>query len=459
MHPEPPMSEDAPAKALLAALQSALDYAQTQLAHSGAEPKRLVVALSGGVDSAALLHLVSRSMGQRFSLLALHADHGLQPESRQWAEQCRKLCQRLQVPIETEAVMVADTGNLEAAARQARYSFFARHLQDNDLLLLGHHQQDQMETLLLRILQGRGFLGMRRFGSLGSGHFLRPFLSLNKAQLTAYLAAAGEPWIEDPSNAQTSFDRNYLRHEVIPALDRRWPNAASALERVAADLAAQQALLQGYARALPNPVPMAEVPQEQVQARVWMRAYLASRGHYGVKDRGIDEFFRQHQQSGRSHMALEAANPAGAASLYVWRDCIYYENRRDLAARPWPQVVTDLPWQVTWAQQTLALDTSTADTPGALGYLGSLRVLSRDQFIAPETGRLNPADRQGPGKLKHLFQRHQVPPWRRPGYPLVCDDRGLVCIPGIWSRDTAALGTHVTGYCTVGLEGEQSIGR
>ena len=143
--------------------------------HTLAQNQRLVVALSG-VDSAALLHLVSRSMGQRFSLLALHADHGLQPESRQWVEQCRKLCQRLQVPIETEAVTVADTGNLEAAARQARYSFFARHLQDNDLLLLGHHQQDQMETLLLRILQGRGFL-MRRFGSLGSGHFLRPFLS------------------------------------------------------------------------------------------------------------------------------------------------------------------------------------------------------------------------------------------------------------------------------------------
>ena len=442
-----------PEKALEKCLTAAIDHAIHQVAVEGAKgakpPRRLVIALSGGADSTALLRGVSQYLGKQFDILALHADHGLHPESGQWAEHCRQLCKRLGVPIEIESVAVSDAGNLEAAARDARYGFFARHLTRNDLLLFGHHQQDQAETLLLRIFQGRGLVGMRYFGSLGQGHFIRPFLQLPKDQLTQYLLAAGEAWVEDPSNKQTNFDRNYLRQEVLPRLTQRWPNAARALARVSTDAGAQVALLQRDAAALPNRVSFDRVPQSQIEARVWLRAFLASRGHHQVTDGALDEYFRQQKESGRASMALVSKVSEAAGSLYAWRGELFYERADEASELPWPEANAPLPWRLSWRQQVLEVDAGQAQSMDALGYRGPLRLLRRDQLIATDDGLAK--------RLKKLFQQGQIPPWRRAGYPLVCDAQGLVCMPGIWQRETSVLGGDLSGYCRIRwLSGETS---
>jgi tRNA(Ile)-lysidine synthase len=432
-------------KAVEEGLKAAIDHATQQAAVPGAragKPRlRLVIALSGGADSTALLRGVSQYLGKQFAVLALHADHGLHPESGRWADHCRQLCKRLGVPIEVESVSVSNAGNLEAAARDARYGFFARHLTSNDLLLFGHHQQDQAETLLLRTLQGRGLVGMRYYGSLGRGHFIRPFLSLPKGRLIQYLLAEGEEWIEDPSNKQTNFDRNYLRQEVIPALTQRWPNAAAALARVSADAGAQVALLQRYAAALPNQVSFDLVPQSQAEARVWLRAFLASRGHHQVTDGAIDEYFRQQKESGRASMTLASTGPHAPRKLYAWRGELFYERVDDVSELPWSGANMPLPWRVSWRRQVLEIDPVDGQSLDAIGYRGQLRIVYRDQLLSTDQG---PAQR-----LKKLFQQGQIPPWRRAGYPLVCDAQGLVCMPGIWQRETSVSGGDWSGHCRI----------
>ena len=437
--------DQTPDKALAQALESAIDYAWQQAAVEGAggagRPLRLVVALSGGADSTAVLHAVSRYLGNRFTVLALHADHGLNAESGRWAEHCRQLCRRLRVPLEVESVAVSEVGNLEAAAREARYGFFARHLSSDDLMLFGHHQQDQAETLLLRILQGRGAVGMRYYGRLGQGHFIRPFLSLPKEQLVDYLTAAGEDWIDDPSNSEIHFDRNYLRHELLPILSQRWPGAVQALARVSADAGAQAALVQRYVAALPNQVSFDLVPHSRIEARVWLRAFLASRGHHRITDGAIDEYFRQQKDSGRASMALESQDLGGAASLHAWRNELYYERAEDGSRMSWPDAGTPLPWRVRWRQQILEIEADHNLSRGAVGYTGQLRMLDREQLIEMDDAMAQ--------RLKKHFQRGQIPPWRRSGYPLVCDEQGLVCVPGIWQRETSAQADKLSGYCTI----------
>jgi tRNA(Ile)-lysidine synthase len=202
------------------------------------------VALSGGAHSAALLKLAKQCCDEpaaRAPLLrALHVHHGL-PASDALAAAASAICARLQVPLQILRVQVVDTQDegLEAAARRARYTAFAATLSAGELLLLAHHEWDQAETVLLRLLRGSGPTGlaaMREVSALGAGERVRPWLTLSEPVIRAQ--AEGLPYMDDPMNADTRFDRVYLRERVLPLLRERWPRAASLLARSAA-LAAQ----------------------------------------------------------------------------------------------------------------------------------------------------------------------------------------------------------------------------
>ncbi|WP_178116685.1 tRNA lysidine(34) synthetase TilS [Pseudomonas sp. L-22-4S-12] len=206
------------------------------------------VALSGGLDSTVLLHLLVR-LRERESLPALgaiHVHHGLQAAADAWPAHCRQLCAALGVPLRVEYVQVEAGASLERAAREARYAAFARHLGAGELLLTGQHRDDQAETLLFRLLRGagvRGLAGMPARRALGRGQLLRPLLGVSRAELQAYAEQQGLRWVEDPSNADSRLARNFLRHEVLPPLARHWPQALQNLARSAAHLREAQDLL------------------------------------------------------------------------------------------------------------------------------------------------------------------------------------------------------------------------
>ena len=211
----------------------------------------ICVGLSGGCDSVVLLHLLGRlELTSRLS--ALHVHHGLSPNADGWATFCQAYCQSLGVPLFVRRVTVADKSGkgLEAAARRARYAAFAEV--PADCLFLAQHGGDQAETLLLNLLRGCGVTGAaampveRRHGGR---RLLRPFLAESRADIEAYARAHDLCWVEDESNGDRAFTRNFLRHEVMPMLGQRFPRAETALGRAAANFGEASELLDDLAAA------------------------------------------------------------------------------------------------------------------------------------------------------------------------------------------------------------------
>jgi tRNA(Ile)-lysidine synthase len=211
------------------------------------------IAFSGGLDSTVLLHLLARLAKTESlpALSAIHVHHGLQAVADAWPEHCRSICDALGVPLQVVRVQVQPGASLERAARDARYGAFIEATQANEVLLTAQHRDDQAETLLFRLLRGagvRGLSGIPRQRPLGKGCLLRPLLDATRAELEAYAAEHQLSWIEDPSNQDRQFSRNYLRHQVFPALTMRWPQALATMARSAAHLSEAQALLDDLAQ-------------------------------------------------------------------------------------------------------------------------------------------------------------------------------------------------------------------
>ncbi|HKV96666.1 MAG TPA: tRNA lysidine(34) synthetase TilS [Gammaproteobacteria bacterium] len=201
--------------------------------------QRYWVAYSGGLDSSVLLHALAQCRTELGGeLRAVHVNHHLQPQSDAWQAHCARVCTQLSVPLECRDVSVAPARgeSLEAVARAQRYAAYRKLLRAGDLLLLAHHQDDQLETFLLQALRGaglRGLAAMRARAKCGTGKLARPLLGFTRAELRAWAELQRLEWLEDPSNADTRFARNYLRHEILPRLKARWPAAAATVSRSA----------------------------------------------------------------------------------------------------------------------------------------------------------------------------------------------------------------------------------
>ena len=249
----------------------------------------LAIAVSGGADSAALLS-AAVALGRaepRFRIRALHVDHGLVAAAA-LAGAAAGAADLLGVPLAVLKVQVAagDGQSLEAAARHARQAAFALALAPDECLVTAHHLEDQAETLLLQLLRGagpRGLAAMPAARPLGHGRLLRPLLAVPRAALRAHAQAAGLPWHEDPMNADSRFDRGYLRGALWPAMLARWPGAAVTLARSAAHVAAAQRLLDldsaerlaalGPGPAIPAAALMALPRQRRMELlRYWLRS-------------------------------------------------------------------------------------------------------------------------------------------------------------------------------------------
>lgn len=211
------------------------------------------IAFSGGLDSTVLLHLLAR-LTQTLSLpplKAIHVHHGLQPAADAWPAHCQSVCDALGVAFQVVRVQVRPGASLERAAREARYGAFIEAMRVNEVLLTGQHRDDQAETLLFRLLRGagvRGLSGMPQQRALGLGHLLRPLLDVTRAELQAYALEHQLSWIEDPSNQDRQFSRNFLRHQVLPVMLERWPQAVASMARSAVHLNEAQGLLDELAQ-------------------------------------------------------------------------------------------------------------------------------------------------------------------------------------------------------------------
>lgn len=204
----------------------------------------LRIALSGGMDSVLLLHVSAYLYAHTGQVSAVHVNHQLQPNADRTERFCQAICQKLGVPLELRRVTVnarealenGSSGGVEEAARNARYQVFEEILTPHELLLMAHHGDDQAETVLFRLVRGTGVAGlggMPQTRSLGAGWLYRPLLDFSRAELQGWAMEAGIDWVEDPSNTDERFDRNFLRNSVLPLLKSRWPSLVSRVAHTA----------------------------------------------------------------------------------------------------------------------------------------------------------------------------------------------------------------------------------
>jgi len=204
----------------------------------------MIIAYSGGLDSHVLLHAVAAMRAELTGceFIAVHINHGLSEKAGQWTKHCANQCEVLNI---TFAHINVDAKNKtgespEAVAREVRYQAFREFMQPGDCLLTAHHQDDQAETLLIQLLRGagpRGLAAMPYYSDFAEGWHARPLLNFSRDELHEYaqqtFSQNQSAWIDDESNSDTRFDRNFLRHEIIPKLKARFPGMAATLSRSA----------------------------------------------------------------------------------------------------------------------------------------------------------------------------------------------------------------------------------
>ena len=219
------------------------------IAHTLHPHRQLLVAFSGGLDSTVLLHqlVLLREQDPSLTLRAVHVHHGLSAHADDWVAHCRQICQQWQVPLVVHHVTLARGGlGVEAHARAARYQAFQDTLNAGEVLVTAQHQDDQCETLLLALKRGSGPTGLSAMApssAFAGSRLLRPLLNETRESLRQWALAHQLSWIEDESNQDDTYDRNFLRLRVIPVLRERWPHFSEAVARSASLCAEQEQLL------------------------------------------------------------------------------------------------------------------------------------------------------------------------------------------------------------------------
>jgi len=397
------------------------------------QPTGGCVALSGGLDSTVLLAALAAgrpSLG--WPLRALHVDHGLHPDAADWSRHCLELAGRLGVPCEVVRVDARPAAgeSPEAAARNARYAALADLLETGEVLLTAHQADDQLETVLLQWLRGgglRAIAGMQSVSRFAHGWLARPLLGHTRAELAAWAAEQGLDWLEDPSNADPRFDRNYLRLEVLPRLRERWPGAARTVGRVAAQAAEAleleaeisgadlARLAQGATLALEG---LAALPP--VRQRLVLRAWLRERGLEPPAAATLEALRRDMLGAGAARIP-ETRWPGAVVRRYRGRLYADSVTRDACGWRPGR-------WQLTGpfalgGHGRLELEAATGVGLSRARLPAELQVLER-----PPGGRFRPAGSAHHRELRKWLQDRGVLPWRRGTLPCVLAGDEIVAI-------------------------------
>jgi len=391
---------------------------------------RLFLGFSGGLDSSVLLHLLASYSEYRHKITAIHVNHGLSANALAWEKHCQHICQQSGIPLIVKKIVIAACGNVEEEARKARYSCFRSFLNAGDSLILGHHRDDQAETVLLHLFRGAGIDGLSAMvpdKKFAESRLLRPLLHCSRKMLEVYARHHQLNWINDESNSDRAYSRNFLRHELIPLLQTRWPGVVTNLVRTATHCQNAQYLLKDLADI--------DYPTRKEPVNT-----LSLAGIYGLSHKRINNVLRDWFKKNAILVPDTAtfnrlipevifadpdANPKlewGAWCLRRYRQTLYLLPKQ--GQRPAePMIWTDfpLPFQLDASQEQLVAETS------------------GEGLFIPEGTRLEIRFRKGGEQLqwrgqtkslKKLFQEWNIPPWLREQIPLLYVNAQLAAVVG-----------------------------
>jgi tRNA(Ile)-lysidine synthase len=396
----------------------------------------LTLALSGGLDSVVLLHvLLALRDNHPFDLRAVHVHHGLSPHADDWAAFCVRLCAAHAVELSVHRVQVArdDPAGIEAAARRARQRIFAGL--DTDFLLTAHQRDDQAETLLLQLLRGAGPKGLSAMAEMQAppgwqAILLRPLLNVARADLLCTAREQRFEWVDDESNQDTRYRRNALRHQVIPLLAQHFPGAvatlarAAALQADAAELLDDLACLDAREAIAGDRLDCAMLAcLSTPRARNLLRHFIDRHGLPMPSLRRLDEALhqlREAQADARVRVHL------GQAELWRYRGGAYLVPALPPGAEP-------VRWRGEATVWVPAAGVSVRMAPAIGQGLRQAALAAGEVTLGVRAGgerlRLHAG---GPRRsLKNLLQEHAVPPWQRERLPLIWCDGRLAWAAGI----------------------------
>lgn len=404
--------------------------------HALSPYRRLLVGFSGGLDSTVLLHQLMcwREKDPGLELRAIHIHHGLSPHADSWAAHCESLCRQWRIPLIVERVTLAEEGlGVEAQARKARYAAFSEVLLPAEALVTAQHLDDQCETFLLALKRGSGPAGLSAMperAPFAGSEQIRPLLGVTRGSLLYWAQSHALSWIEDESNQDDSYDRNFLRLRVLPLLTERWPHFAQATSRSAGLCAEQEQLLDELladelASLVSDEGALAIAPLKSMSAvrraallRRWIATHGALMPSRAMLTRLWDEVA----------LAREDASPrlrSGEGEIRRFRGQLWWvKSHPSLADRV-------IEWSST--QRPLAL-------PQGLGTLqlktgGHLRLPQPDEPVTVRfraSGTLHIVGRNGGRKIKKIWQELDVAPWRRDATPLLFYGETLVAAAGVF---------------------------
>ncbi|MDA0119493.1 tRNA lysidine(34) synthetase TilS [Vibrio sp. T11.5] len=391
---------------------------------------KLVLALSGGLDSRVLLSLMARYCREHQQEgLVVHVHHGLSSHADDWAKQCQQWCSEDGIPFNLERVTLEKNGkSIEESAREARYQALSQYVSKGDLLLTGQHSDDQFETFLLALKRGSGPKGLSAMAQampLSEGLLVRPLLAVSRSDVKAYAVAEQLQWVEDESNQDIRFDRNFIRHQVTPVITQRWPHFSKAVQRSAELCAEQEQLLdqllvERLAQVLHQDGSLWIEPLQNMTLLMRVRLLRMWLDHHQVRMPSREQLKKMWQEVAISR---QDANPelsiAGGQIRRFERRLYLVEQWRELSG-----------WQ-----RSVAIGTR-LNLPDLLGTLllqpshhGQLSLAKLETgplsvTFEPQGLSAKPTDRNHSRKLKKLFQEYGVPSWLRRRVPiLLCGDR------------------------------------
>ncbi|EOG5747428.1 tRNA lysidine(34) synthetase TilS [Enterobacter roggenkampii] len=418
------------------------------IAHAVSPYRQLLVGFSGGLDSTVLLHRLKRWRDQEpdVQLRAIHIHHGLSPHAEEWVAHCEALCAAWAIPLLVERVTLAEEGlGIEAQARKARYAAFAGALRTGEALVTAQHLDDQCETFLLALKRGSGPAGLSAMperSEFGGTTLLRPLLGETRASLEAWAREHQLSWIEDESNQDDGYDRNFLRLRVLPLLSERWPHFADATARSAMLCAEQESLLDELlsdelAELISEDGALAIAPLKAMSPvrraallRRWLASHHATMPSRAMLGRIWDEVA----------LAREDATP-----------CVHlngFDVRRFKGELWWVKSNPSL--------TDVVLDWPSHDEPLVLPCdIGSLSLVTPGHVRLPKadepvtvrfkaSGMLHIVGRNGGRKLKKIWQECNVPPWLRDTTPLLFYGETLIAAAGVFITEEGWAETGVS---------------
>lgn len=415
----------------------------------------ICVGFSGGLDSTVLLDLLgehAHATGRKVS--AVHVHHGLSPNADSWVKFCERFCANHGIPLAVEHVRVnADSpGGLEAAARVARYAVYASR--PEPFVALGHHLDDQAETVMLQLLRGTGLKGIAAMPELRAlrgtpVQIFRPLLAHSRAALLEYARERGLKWIEDETNASTQQDRNFLRHDIGPRLDARFPGWRDAMARFARhagaanELLDQLACLDGVPPRAGGTLPLDTALSEDRRANA-LRVFLARNAVAMPSEARLAEMVRQlFEARDDARVRIDHAG----VSLVRHRGAVAIERGLIESGAP-----SSEPWRVDWNRESdvaLGADRGKVHFDSVIGEGIAAALAAQDGWhLAPRSGgesiRLQ-ADRPT-RTLKNLLQERDIPVWQREKLPLLFHGDRLVWVPGVGIASDYACGPGQEGF-------------